>query len=136
MLNRSASATVKVSTAVIFTFASILMIFGTWILLRPDPDWNEDQGYRYNTWFATNAMLEPSDAVGYSFDARKGQMMLVHVSAGYVPADQSDFTVNVPESISVTFSDSAGNKLIDVAKVQDYYTFEPILIETTGRTSN
>lgn len=65
-------------------------------------------------------MLEPSDTIGYSFDATKGQMMMVRVSAIYVPVDRSDTVVNVLPSIFVILSDSEGNKLIDTPKVQSY----------------
>lgn len=132
MLRIRANPEIKISIAVVFTVASVLLIFGIWTIARPSPDWHEDEGFRYNTWFATNAMLEPSGTLAYSFDATEGQFMDLSISALYTPADGRDMMVNVPPSISVNLTDSESNTLLNMPSVTEVRTFEPVTIKSSG----
>ncbi|MGH9993369.1 MAG: hypothetical protein ACREAZ_12165 [Nitrososphaera sp.] len=125
MLRIRANPEIKVSIAVIFTIASVLLIFGIWTIVRPSPDNDDDPRLFYIDWLGTQANIEPFGVVGHSFYATKGQLIEVRVSQpGYDPLLPLD------PSMSVTFSDPDGNFLIDQKTVEATNTV--LLIEQTG----
>jgi len=110
--------TARIAEAVILAFGAMILIFGIYIMLRPDPEGNDREPYRYVDWLGTPAKLEPMGTVSHSFHATEGQLISASVSRPrYTTELINDPLYNVIPDISITVMDPKENVLLELENV-------------------
>lgn len=129
LLTRTNSG-ITIFTAVIFTIASLIAIYGAYLIYRPSPESDDLMPYRSIQWLGTQAQLEPRGSVNHSFHVSKNQLVQVDISPRYLTEIVGDPLREIYANISISITDPEGIVLLDQKNVND--AGDILSIEHTG----